>query len=162
MSRVFDRDRLAEHLATLRAEGRVGRVVMANGCFDLLHVGHLRYLEDARSRGDFLVVGINDDASVRALKGEPRPYVPATERGELVAGLRSVDAVFTFSEPNLEASLRALRPDVHAKGPDYTIETVPEGALDRELGIEIAICGGPKDHSSTAMIELLRESSDLR
>lgn len=161
MSRVFDRDLLADHLASLRARGSVRRVVLANGCFDLLHVGHLRYLESARSRGDFLVVGINDDASVRSLKGAPRPLVPFVERGELIAGLRAVDAVFPFAEPNLEASLRCLRPDVHAKGPDYTVENVPEASIDRELGIEIAICGGPKEHSTTSMIELLRESSDL-
>ncbi len=155
MSRIFERSDLAQHLARQRALGRLGRVVLANGCFDLLHVGHVRYLADARARGDFLAVALNDDASVRALKGPERPHVPLVERLELVASLRSVDAVFAFAEPDLEASLRALLPQVHAKGPDYTPATVPEREVDRELGVEIAICGDPKDHSTTALIERL-------
>ncbi|MFT7670021.1 MAG: rfaE bifunctional protein nucleotidyltransferase chain/domain, partial [Planctomycetota bacterium] len=126
-------------------------------CFDLLHVGHLRYLKDAASRGDFLVVAINTDASVRGLKGEGRPLMPENERAELLCGLRCVDRVFAFDEATLEISLRALRPDVHAKGPDYTRETVPEGPVDRELGIEIAICGDPKDHSTTELFEQLSQ-----
>ena len=153
MSAIFTRAALAEHLAARRRAEPELRVVMANGCFDVLHVGHVRYLEDAAARGNCLVVALNDDESVRGLKGSPRPLVSIDERLELVAALRAVDAVFSFAEATLEASLRELVPDVHAKGPDYTHETVPERAIDRELGIEIAICGDPKDHSSTALIE---------
>ena len=155
MSGPGTREELRERIDGLRRAGAVSRVVLANGCFDLLHVGHLRYLEDARSRGDYLVVALNSDASAGRLKGPGRPVVPLAERAELVAALRCVDAVFAFDEPDLEASLRALRPQVHAKGPDYTPETVPEAAVDRELGIEIAICGDPKDHSTS---ELLRRA----
>lgn len=140
--------------AEVRAWQRAGeRVVLANGCFDLLHVGHVRYLEDAASHGARLLVALNSDASVRRLKGPGRPLVPQAERAELLRALRCVDRVFAFDEDTLAESLRALLPDVHAKGPDYTPETVPEGALDRELGIEIAICGDPKDHSTSALLE---------
>jgi rfaE bifunctional protein nucleotidyltransferase chain/domain len=150
------REQLVEEVRAWQVAGK--RVVLGNGCFDLLHVGHLRYLEDAASRGDVLLIAINSDASVRQLKGESRPWMPATERAELLCGLRCVDRVFPFDEGTLEASLRALVPDVHAKGPDYTPENVPEGPVDRELGIEIAICGDPKDHSSTELAERLRQS----
>jgi len=144
------RDELAVEIAAWRAEGL--RVVLANGCFDLLHVGHLRYLADARSRGDRLVVAINSDESVRGLKGAGRPLMPIEERAELLRALRCVDRVFSFDEPTMEVSLRALLPDVHAKGSDYTVESVPEAAVDRELGVEIAICGDPKDHSTSELI----------
>lgn len=146
---------LAERVAALRSNGT--RVVLANGCFDLLHVGHLRYLTDARSRGDVLVVAVNTDASVRRAKGADRPLVPLDERMELIAGLGVVDLVLAFEEDTLAETLRALRPDVHAKGTDYTVETVPEAALDRELGIEVAICGDPKDHDSSRLIAEARE-----
>ena len=152
------RERLAEEVQRWRADGR--RVVLANGCFDLLHVGHLRYLEDAASRGDVLLVGINSDASVRRYKGAPRPWMPATERAELLRALNCVDRVFEFEEDTLEASLRALRPHVHAKGPDYTVESVPEAPVDRELGITVAICGDPKDHSSTDLAARVRAAGD--
>ncbi|HEV8113086.1 MAG TPA: adenylyltransferase/cytidyltransferase family protein [Planctomycetota bacterium] len=145
--RVWEREALAAHLEARRA----GVVVLANGCFDVLHAGHVRYLEDARSRGDFLVVALNTDESVRALKGEGRPLLPLAERAEIVAALRCVDAVTTFPERDLEATLRLLRPDVHAKGTDYAVATVPEAAIDRELGIEIAICGDAKTRSSSAI-----------
>lgn len=115
-------------------------------------MGHARYLLDARSRGDCLVVALNTDESVRGLKGPGRPHVPLPERAELVAALRCVDFVTSFGEPTLEATLRALRPDVHAKGTDYTASSVPEAAVDRELGIEVAICGDPKDRSSSALL----------
>jgi len=142
-----------EALAALlsRARGQLGRVVLANGCFDLLHVGHVRYLEAARALGDTLVVALNTDESVRAAKGPGRPALPLAERAELVAALRCVDFVTSFPEPTLEQTLRLLRPAVHAKGTDYTLESVPERALDLELGIEIAICGDPKEHSSSAL-----------
>jgi D-glycero-beta-D-manno-heptose 1-phosphate adenylyltransferase len=149
-----ERAALAREIAGLRAAGR--RVVLANGCFDLLHAGHVRYLEDARSRGDLLVVALNGDASVRRLKGAGRPLVPLAERAEVVLALRAVDRVVAFDEPDLGATLRALRPDVHAKGGDYTPESVPERAVDLELGIEIAICGGPKERSTSGLVERLR------
>jgi D-glycero-beta-D-manno-heptose 1-phosphate adenylyltransferase len=151
-ARTWERDELARHLRERRARGEIRRVVLANGCFDLVHVGHVRYLEHARSFGDFLVVALNTDESVRANKGPGRPATPLTERAEIVAALRCVDAVTSFGERTLEATLRALRPDVHAKGTDYTVESVPEAAIDRELGIEIAICGDRKNHSSSALL----------
>ena len=150
--RLLPREELAALLDERRATGEPGRIVLANGCFDVLHVGHVRYLEDARSRGDVLVVAVNSDASVRALKGEGRPLHPLAERAELVGGLRAVDWVVPFDEETLEATLRALRPDVHAKGRDYTAETVPERDVDAELGIEIAICGDEKTRSSSELL----------
>jgi len=159
---VVDRDELAAGLGRLRSAAAedgtdAPRVVLANGCFELLHVGHVRYLEDARARGTHLVVALNNDASVRCLKGPGRPLVPASERAELVLALRCVDWVVLFGEPTVGETLRSLRPDVHAKGTDYTPETTPEAPVDRELGIEIAICGDPKDHSTTGLLERLRE-----
>ncbi|MFT7487231.1 MAG: rfaE bifunctional protein nucleotidyltransferase chain/domain [Candidatus Paceibacteria bacterium] len=153
---LSERESLVEEVRSWQAQKK--RVVLGNGCFDLLHVGHLRYLQDAASRGDVLILAINSDDSVRRLKGESRPWMPATERAELLCALRCVDRVFPFDEDSLEASLRLLRPDVHAKGPDYTPQTVPEGPVDRELGIEIAICGDPKDHSSSELFIKLRQS----
>ena len=151
MSILWERDELRRHLELERRAQRISRVVLANGCFDLLHVGHVRYLEDAKVRGDCLVVALNTDASVRALKGASRPFVALRERAELIAALRAVDYVLAFDEETLEESLRSLRPDVHAKGTDYAAEDVPERAVDAELGIEIAICGDPKRRSSTAI-----------
>ncbi len=148
---LWERDALARFLRELRAQRCITRVVLANGCFDLLHVGHVRYLEAAKSCGDFLVVALNTDGSVRALKGAGRPFQPLAERAELVGALRFVDAVTSFAEPTLEATLRALAPDVHAKGTDYTAASVPEAPIDRELGIEIAICGDAKQHSSSEL-----------
>ncbi len=150
--RLLPREELATLLDERRAAGDRERVVLANGCFDVLHVGHLRYLEDARSRGDVLVVAVNSDASVRAIKGEGRPLQPLAERAELLLGLRAVDWVVPFDEETLEETLRALRPDVHAKGRDYTAETVPERHVDAELGVEIAICGDEKTRSSSELL----------
>jgi len=149
------REELATRLARGRERGEFTRVVLANGCFDLLHVGHVRYLADARSRGDALVVAVNTDASVRGLKGDARPILPLEERAEILLALSAVDFVVPFEERTLEETLRALCPDVHAKGTDYAVDTVPERAVDRELGIEIAICGDPKERSSTAYLERL-------
>jgi rfaE bifunctional protein nucleotidyltransferase chain/domain len=149
--RIWERRDLATHLEALRARKKAGRVVLANGCFDLLHAGHVSYLEDARTRGDYLVVALNADDSVRQLKGQGRPLMPLEERAQIVAALRCVDAVTSFAERDLEATLRALRPDVHAKGTDYTEAGVPEAAVDRELGIEIAICGAAKRGSTSAI-----------
>ena len=134
----------------LRREGR--RIAFANGCFDLLHVGHVRYLQAAREQGDVLVVGINGDRSVSTLKGPGRPLLPAEARAELVAALEPVDYVVIFEELNVEAILSELRPAVHCKGPDYTAETVPEAALATKLGIAVAIVGDPKDHSTRGLL----------
>jgi len=149
------REELAARLTQGREREEFARVVLANGCFDLLHVGHVRYLEEARARGDVLVVAVNSDASVRELKGDARPILPLEERAEILLALSAVDFVVPFEERTLEETLRALRPDVHAKGTDYTVDNVPERAVDRELGIEIAICGDPKERSSTAYLERL-------
>lgn len=138
-----------------RREGE--RIVFANGCFDILHVGHVRYLQAARELGTRLVVGINSDASTRQLKGASRPVLPESARAELVAALAAVDAVMIFSETTVERLLRALRPDVHAKGTDYTAETVPERALAAELGFEIGIAGDPKDHSTRDLLARITE-----
>lgn len=150
---VLERNRLIARVAIARRSG--ARVVLANGCFDLLHVGHVRYLEAARALGDLLVVGINSDEQVRRLKGEGRPLVVARERAELIAALRAVDLVTIFDEPTVENLLLALRPDVHAKGTDYTEETVPEREVVRAYGGRVAIVGDPKDHSTTEIIETL-------
>lgn len=156
----FERSFVARVVTDLRARKIVKRVVLANGCFDLLHVGHVRYLVEAKAQGDFLIVALNTDASARALKGPDRPFVPLRERAELLRALRCVDAVTCFDEPTLEATLREIRPDVHAKGTDYTRETVPERAVDLELGIEIAICGDAKSRSSTDLMSRLSSRSN--
>lgn len=155
---MISREELAVEIANLRKLGFVKRVVLANGCFDLLHVGHARYLQDCRAHGDFLVVAINTDESIRGLKGEGRPVTPLEERAELLLALGCVDRVVPFAEQTLEESLRVLRPDVHCKGTDYTVDSVPERPVDLELGIEIAICGDPKDHSSTEILARANES----
>ncbi len=149
-------DRLVARCGYLKAQGV--RLVLTNGAFDVLHVGHIRALEDARALGDVLLVAINDDASVRALKGPNRPVVPAAERAEIVAALKCVDFVTIFAASDVGDLLRALKPDVHAKGHDYTVETVPERDIALEVGAEIAIVGDPKDHSSSTMIDRIRNS----
>jgi len=133
-----------------RAQGK--RLVLANGCFDLLHVGHVRYLQAARALGDALVVGLNSDDSVRRLKGPGRPVMPAAERAELVAAVRGVDAVVVFEEDSADVLIARLRPDVHAKGTDYTTESVPERGTVRALGATVAIAGDPKTHSTKDLI----------
>ena len=138
-----------------RRHGR--KIVMANGCFDTLHVGHTRYLEDARREGDILVVAVNSDSSVCNLKGPGRPILPETARAALVGALRAVDYVVVFSESNVEALLAELRPDVHAKGTDYTAENVPERATSDRLGIRVAIVGDAKNHSTREFIDLVRK-----
>jgi rfaE bifunctional protein nucleotidyltransferase chain/domain len=146
-SRILDRNRLIARVAIARKNG--ARIVLANGCFDLLHVGHVRYFEGARALGDLLIVGINSDEQVRALKGEGRPFMPERERAEIIASFRAVDIVTIFPEPTVEELIRAIRPDVHAKGTDYTEETVPERDVVRSYGGRVAIVGDPKDHSTT-------------
>jgi rfaE bifunctional protein nucleotidyltransferase chain/domain len=155
MGRVLSRDALLEHVATDRAAGRT--IAFANGCFDLLHVGHVRYLQAAALEADRLVVAINDDQSVAALKGPGRPILSATDRAELVAALRGVDYVVTFPEPTVTPLLLAVKPDVHCKGTDYTIESVPERDTVRAYGGRIAIVGDPKDHSTRDLLARIRE-----
>src|SRR5215471_13268878 len=147
-SKIVSRDVLQSEVAEQKRLDE--SIVFANGCFDTLHVGHIRYLEGARDEGDILIVGINDDSSVRGLKGPGRPVLDENARALLVAALRSVDYVVLFSEPNVEGLLEELRPDVHAKGTDYTAETVPERATAERLGIRVVIVGDPKGHSTRA------------
>ena len=156
---VLDRNRLIARVAIERRRG--ARIVLANGCFDLLHVGHIRYLEAARRLGDILVVGINSDEQVKGLKGANRPLMPEHERAEIVAALRFVDLVTIFGEPTVAELIRAIRPDVHAKGTDYTEETVPEREIVREYGGRTAIVGDPKDHSTTALIAQVESLESL-
>ena len=132
--------------------------MLANGCFDVLHVGHVRYLRDAKQLGGRLVVGVNDDATVHALKGEGRPRMPAAERAEVLAALADVDAVVVFPEPDVRALVREIRPDIHAKGTDYTADSVPERDTVRECGGRVAIVGDPKDHSTSEMLRRWKES----
>lgn len=138
-----------------RENGR--KIVFGNGCFDLLHVGHIRYLRAARALGDLLVVGINDDASVVSLGKRSAVITPADERAEILSAIRYVDYVIAFSEPTVERLLRELKPDIHAKGTDYTADTVPEREIVRSYGGEIAIVGDPKNHSTRDIIELVRQ-----
>ena len=139
---------------------RAGRTVaFANGCFDLLHVGHVRYLAAAAQEADQLIVAINDDASVRALKGEGRPILTAADRAELVAALRFVDYVVVFPEPTVGPLLEALRPDVHCKGTDYTLDSVPERDVVRGYGGRIAIVGDAKDHSTRDLLARIADSA---
>jgi rfaE bifunctional protein nucleotidyltransferase chain/domain len=155
-SKVVTPGRLRELLAEHRRRG--DKIVLANGCFDTLHVGHARYLEGARREGDILVVAVNSDSSVSALKGAGRPILPEAARSALVGALRAVDYVVLFSESNVEALLTDLRPHVHAKGTDYTAETVPERATSARLGIRVAIVGDPKDHSTRKFIDSVRKA----
>src|SRR6266513_5193291 len=155
-SKIVERDVLREKLAEHKRRGQ--RIVLANGCFDNLQVGHIRYLEGARREGDILVVGVNADSSVCNLKGPGRPILDENARAHLVAALRCVDYVVLFGEPNVEALLEEMRPDVHAKGTDYTIETVPERAVAARLGIRVAIVGDPKEHSTQQLLESIRKA----
>ena len=147
---ILDRNRLIARLAIERRRNK--KIVLANGCFDFFHVGHIRYLAGAKDLADCLVVGINSDEQVRKLKGDNRPFMPEKERAEIVAALRFVDFVTIFGEPTVEELIRVVRPDFHAKGTDYTIDSVPEREIVRALGGKTAIVGDPKNHSSTEMI----------
>jgi rfaE bifunctional protein nucleotidyltransferase chain/domain len=149
-STVLSREELLERVSSAKKAG--ARIVLANGCFDVLHVGHVRYLAGARQLGDVLIVGINSDSQVAQQKGDGRPVLPANERAEIVAALESVTYVTIFDEPTVEQLLLALKPDVHAKGTDYTTETVPERDVVRSYGGQVAIVGDPKDHSTSAII----------
>ena len=155
MGRVLSREALVD---AVHAERRAGRTIaFANGCFDLLHVGHVRYLQAAASEADVLVVAINDDRSVADLKGPGRPILPAEARAELVAALRHVDYVVIFPEPTVTPLLLALKPDVHCKGTDYTGDTVPERETVRGYGGRVAIVGDPKDHSTRDLLARIRQ-----
>jgi D-glycero-beta-D-manno-heptose 1-phosphate adenylyltransferase len=148
--KVLSREQLAGRVRQERAAGRT--IAFANGCFDILHVGHVRYLESAAREGDVLVVALNDDHSVRRLKGEGRPVLSAGDRAELVAALRCVDYVVIFPEPTVGPLLTELRPDVHCKGTDYTVESVPERDIVLGYGGRTAIVGDPKDHSTRDLL----------
>ncbi len=154
---IVDRDGVVRETARARAGGST--IVLANGCFDLFHVGHIRYLAGAKALGDMLVVGVNSDEQTRKLKGEGRPFMPQNERAELISSLRCVDLVTIFDEPTVEELIRAIRPDIHAKGTDYTADNVPERQIVREYGGTVAIVGDPKDHSSTALFEVVQRKS---
>ena len=152
-SRILNREELLARVQEARSAG--ARIIFANGCFDVLHVGHVRYLAGARELGDVLVVGINSDAQVEKLKGAGRPIMPAAERAEIVAALEPVTYVTIFDEPTVEQLLLTLKPDIHAKGTDYTEETVPERAVVRSYGGRVAIVGDPKDHSTSEILTRL-------
>ena len=154
--KLVPRDRVAELADRWRREGHA--VTLANGCFDVIHVGHVRYLHGAKALGGKLIVGINADDTVRQLKGEGRPRIPANERAEILAALADVDAVVIFSEKDVRALIREIRPDVHAKGTDYTAESVPERDEVIAVGGRVAIVGDPKDHSSSEMLRQWKES----
>ena len=153
--KVLDRPELLARLERDRAAGRT--IALTNGLFDLLHVGHLRYLEAAASEADCLVVAVNSDSSARALKGPTRPIVPGVERAELLAGFACVDYVTIFDELKVEQLLREIRPDVHCKGTDYSEESLPERDVARELGVRIAIVGDQKRHSTSDLVTRLRD-----
>ena len=155
-SKIVTLDRAAQAAAAARVAGH--RVVLANGCFDLLHVGHLRYLNAARAIGDVLIVGVNGDESVRHLKGAGRPLLGEGERARLVAALAATDYVVIFREDNVRPLIAALRPDFHAKGTDYTTESVPERDAVLAAGGQVAIVGDPKDHNTRDLIRHIRET----
>ena len=150
LSKVYSRDALRHQVEQWRSAG--DKIVLTNGCFDLLHVGHVRYLQAAAREADRLIVAINDDASVAALKGPGRPILAAADRAELVAALRGVDYVVVFGDPTVERLLRLWKPDVHCKGTDYTPDTVPERDIVKGYGGRIAIVGDPKDHSTRDLL----------
>jgi rfaE bifunctional protein nucleotidyltransferase chain/domain len=155
-AKIASGERLAVLLAEEKRRGK--NIVFANGIFDGLHVGHLRYLEAAKREGDALIAAVNSDSSARKLKGPGRPILDEKDRAILVAALRCVDYVVVFAEPNVEGLLEQLRPNVHAKGTDYTVETVPEREVAARLGIRVAIVGDAKDHSTRALLESVRKA----
>ena len=154
--KIVDRKKLAELVRQWRAGGE--KVVLTNGCFDVLHVGHIRYLRGAKELAKRLIVAVNADATVRSLKGEGRPRTPEAERAEILAALADVDAVVIFTEPDVRPIIREIQPDIHAKGTDYTEESVPERDEVRAYGGRVAIVGDPKDHSSTGLLRTWKES----
>jgi D-glycero-beta-D-manno-heptose 1-phosphate adenylyltransferase len=155
---VLNESELVAAVARDRAEGR--SIAFANGCFDLLHVGHIRYLQGAAAEADRLIVAVNDDRSVSGLKGEGRPILAGKDRAELVAALRGVDYVILFGDPTVERLLQLVKPDVHCKGTDYTVESVPERAVVQSYGGRTAIVGDQKSHATRDLIGRIREISD--
>jgi rfaE bifunctional protein nucleotidyltransferase chain/domain len=155
-TKLIARGDLARIASELSSQGK--SIVLANGCFDILHVGHVRYLAGARAEGDVLIVAVNADSGVNGLKGPGRPVLNERARALLVAAVREVDYVVIFSEPNVESLLNELRPDVHAKGTDYSARTVPERATAERLGIRVAIVGDSKDHSTRELLETIRKA----
>ncbi len=151
VDRILHQADLIARVQTARQNG--AKIVLANGCFDVLHVGHIRYLQGAKAQGDLLVVGINSDRQVTILKGPGRPIMADSERAEIVASIAAVDFVTVFDEPTVENLLLALRPDIHAKGTDYTEETVPERDVVRSYGGRVVIVGDPKNHSSSEILD---------
>lgn len=156
MGTVLTESQLLQAVAGDRAAGRT--VAFANGCFDLLHVGHVRYLQASAAEADRLVVAINDDSSVARLKGPGQPILPASDRAELVAALRGVDYVVVFGDATVERLLRTIKPDVHCKGTDYTVDSVPERAVVLEYGGRTAIVGDPKDHNTRDLLARIRNA----
>lgn len=156
MAEILSREALADRVRALHRDGL--SVAFANGCFDMLHVGHIRYLEAAAQEADRLIVALNDDESVRALKGAGRPILSAADRAELVAALRCVDFVVIFPETTVGPLLELLRPDVHCKGTDYTVESVPERDIVKAYGGRTAIVGDPKNHSTRDLLARLSGS----
>jgi rfaE bifunctional protein nucleotidyltransferase chain/domain len=150
---ILDRNSLISRVAIARKHG--ARIILANGCFDILHVGHIRYLEGAKALGDLLVVGVNSDEQVRAQKGEGRPLMPQHERAEIIASIRAVDLVTIFPEPTVEELLLSIRPEIHTKGTDYTEDTVPEREVVASYGGRVQIVGDPKDHASSSIARRL-------
>ena len=155
-TKIVSRAELQAKVAEWRRDGE--QIVLANGCFDLLHVGHVRYLGGAKALGGKLIVAINSDASVRQIKGDGRPLMPADERAEIVAALANVDAVIVFDEPDVRALIREIHPEIQAKGTDYTRDTVPERDEVRSYGGRVEIVGDPKDHSASEFLGQLRTS----
>src|ERR1700676_1452877 len=155
-SKIVSRQKLKSLVADHKKRGQ--KVVFANGCFDILHVGHVRYLEAAHQQGDILIVAVNSDASARSLKDPGRPVLDESARARLVAALRAVDYVVIFSEQTVVSLLRDLLPDVHAKGTHSSVDTVPERAIAKDLGIQVAIVGDPKNHSTRALLSSLRKA----
>jgi rfaE bifunctional protein nucleotidyltransferase chain/domain len=153
-SKLGSLERVSAQLKAARSQGQT--VALANGCFDVLHVGHVRYLQGAKAEADVLVVGVNGDASVRRLKGEDRPLLPAGDRALLVGALRAVDHVIVFDEDDVGTLLLSLKPDVHCKGTDYTPETVPEREVVRSYGGRVAIVGDPKQHDTRTLVARIR------
>lgn len=151
---ILDREGIIRAVAEARANGK--SIALANGCFGILHVGHIRYLQAAAEEADVLVVGVNADDSYDALRKKARPLVPENERAEIVAAIRGVALVTIFHETTAEELIRAIRPDVQCKGTDYTVETVPERALVESLGGRVAIVGDPKDHSTSGLLERMK------
>lgn len=155
-SPILSRTELVARVRDARSSGE--KIILANGCFDLLHAGHVRYLAGAKALGGLLVIGINSDRQVFRLKGPGRPFIPELERAEIIAAMRAVDVVTIFDEPTVDELIDAIRPDFHAKGTDYTTDTVPERERVLAYGGQVAIVGDPKDHSSTDLIDLVCES----